>query len=344
MATTAAAMSPALEVFLKIPWSLGVHLMQWTTKDTKKVLYAEVMAEGEDLESARQSALRMAVERAVGVIVASETEVNDQRIRRDEITTYASGFVHDYKLVDQTQHDGRTRVKMQVWVSHSHLRDRLLTQSRGEGQIEGGRISQQIQSFQHSRTSGDRLLGTVLADYPHRAFDVSLDPTRVVVDSQRNMYLQVPLVIGWSEHYIKSLQTAISAINQRTDCGGWFDVCRNVESRITVGGVTGYFDDEVAITLMNQHMLTSRPVLELSLMDSRGITVSRTCWDLPELTQNQYHPRPFVDLGGGRVMINGRAAVRTDIFLPLAGASVDSLDRAEVRAVRAEKCPELRRY
>jgi len=343
MATTAAAMSPALEAFLKVPWSLGVYLMQWTTKDTKKVLYVEVMAEGENLESARQSAFRMAVERAVGVIVASETEVRDQRIRRDEITTYASGFVHDYKLVDQTQRGSRTWVKMQVWVSHSHLRDRLLSQSRGEGQIEGGRISEQIQSFQHSRTSGDRLLSTVLADYPHRAFNITVNATRVVVDSQRNMYLQVPIFVSWSEHYIKSLQTAISAINQRTDCGGWLSVCRNVESQITVGGVTGYFDDEVALTLMNQHMLTSRPVLELSLMDSRGTTVSRTCWDLPELTQNQYHPRPFVDLGGGRVMINGRDAVRTDLFLPLAGVPVDSLDRAEVRAIRAEKCPGFRR-
>lgn len=337
-------MNPALEAFLKVPWSLGIYLVQWTTKDTKKVLYVEVMAEGQNLESARQSAFRMAVERAVGVIVSSETEVRDQRLRRDEITTYASGFVHDYKLLDQTQVGSRTRVKMQVWVSHSHLRDRLLSQSRGEGQIEGGRISEQIQSFQHSRTSGDRLLTTVLTDYPQRAFEITLDATRVVVDSQRTVYLQVPFVISWSEHYIKSLQTAIKSINQRTDCGGWFDLCRGVESRITVAGVTGYFDDEVALTLMNQHMLTSQPMLELSLLDTQGTTVSRTCWALPELTQNQYHPRPFVDLGGGRVLINGRDAVRTDIFLPLADIPVDSLDRAEVRAVRGEKCPGFRRY
>jgi hypothetical protein len=335
-------MNPALEAFLKVPWSLGIYLIQWTTKDTKKVLYVEVMAEGQNLESARQSAFRMAVERAVGVIVASETEVRDQHLKRDDITTYASGFVHDYKLVDQAQRGSRTWVKMQVWVSHSHLRDRLLSQSRGEGQIEGGRISEQIQSFQHSRTSGDRLLSTVLSDYPHRAFNITVDATRVVVDSQRNMYLQVPLVIGWSDHYIKSLQTAISAINQRTDCGGWLSVCRNVESQITVGGVTGYFDDDVALTLMHRHMLTSRPVLELSLLDTSGRTVSRTCWDLPELTQNQYHPRPFVDLGGGRVMINGRSATKTDIFLPLDSISVDSLDRAEIRAIRAEKCSGLR--
>jgi len=70
--TTAAT---GLELFLKVPWSLGIHLFKWMNKDDKKVLYVEVTAEGADLESARQSAFRMAVERAVGVIVSSETEV-----------------------------------------------------------------------------------------------------------------------------------------------------------------------------------------------------------------------------------------------------------------------------
>lgn len=336
------AMAPGLEAFLKVPWSLGIYLIKSTVKDTKQVFYVEVVAEGENLEAARQSALRMAVERAVGVIVASETETAKQRLKRDDITTYASGFVHDYKLVDQTQRGSRTWVKMQVWVSHSHLRDRLLNQSRADGQIEGGRISEKIRSFQHSRTNGDRLLNTVLSDYPHRAFDINLAPTQVVVDPQRTVYLQVPLTMTWSEHYIKSLQSALSAINQRPDCGGWLSVCRNVQSKIIVGGESAHFDDDVALSLMQRHMLTSRPVLELSILDTHGRTVSRTCWDIPELTQNHYHPRPFVDLGGGQVLINGRNSLRTDIFLPLDQMPVDSLDRAEIRAIRAEKCPGFR--
>ena len=103
-----ATAATGLELFLKVPWSLGIHLYQWMSRDQKKVLYVEVMAEGADLEAARQSAFRMAVERAVGVIVSSETEVRDQKIRRDDIITYASGFVSDYKLVDQAQRGGRT--------------------------------------------------------------------------------------------------------------------------------------------------------------------------------------------------------------------------------------------
>jgi hypothetical protein len=334
--------NPGLELFLKIPWSLGIHLFKWMNKDDKKVLYVEVTAEGADLEKARQSAFRMAVERAVGVIVSSETEVRDQRIRRDDIITYASGFVNDYKLVDQIQRGGRTLVKMQVWVSHSGLRDRLLNESRGSGQIEGGRISEQIQSFQHSRQSGDRLLESVLADFPQRAFDIVMKPTQVVVDNDRRMHLIVPFDITWNGHYVNSLKEAIKTINQRPDCGGWLSICNNLQGRIQVGDVTGYFDDQVAVLAMQRNMITSQPVLEATFFDASGRAVGRDCWNLPELTQNDYAPRPFVDIGGGQVTVWNRR-VSGHLAVNLEALPVKNLDRVDVRAVRQAQCPQARR-
>jgi hypothetical protein len=337
--TVPAQASAGVELFLKIPWSLGIHLYQWMNRDNRKVLYVEVTAEGADLEHARQSAYRMAVERAVGVIISSETVVRDQRISRDEIITYASGFVHDFRLVDQIQRGDRTWVKMQVWVSHSTLMNRLLNQSRDSGVIEGGRISEQIDSFRHSRESGDRLLTTVLNDYPGQAFDLRMGNTRVIVDSNRATFLQVPFVMGWNKDYISSLQEAVRTINQRTDCGGWFSVCNNLQSTISVGGVTAYFDDAVSYDLMHKHTLISRPVLELTLFDSSNRAVFRDCWNLPELTQDQYTTRPFVDLGGYRVVISPDRSISSNIFVPLDKLPVRSLDRAEIRPIRQNQCP-----
>ena len=344
-AVAPATAATGLELFLKVPWSLGIHLFQWMNRDQKKVLYVEVMAEGADLETARHSGFRMSVERAVGVIVSSETEVRDQRIRRDEIITYASGFVSDYKLVDQTQRSGRTLIKMQVWVSHSALRDRLLNESRGSGQIEGGRISEQIQSFKHSRESGDRLLESVLVDYPQRAFDIVMQPTQVIVDNDRRMFLVVPFTMTWNGHYITSLKEAVKTINQRTDCGGWLSICQNLQSRIQVGDVTSYFDDQVAALAMQRHMITSRPVLETTLFDSQGRAVARECYSLPELTQDQYVHRPFVggfDRGGHGVLIWNRQ-VSAHITIHLDPLPVKNLDRVDIRAVRQAQCPQARR-
>lgn len=340
--TIPALANPGLELFLKVPWSLGIHLFKWMEKDDKKVLYIEVTAEGANLESARQSAFRMAVERAVGVIVSSETEVGNQRIRRDDIITYASGFVSDYKLVDQIQRGDRTWVKMQVWVSHSSLRDRLLNQSRGSGQIEGGRIAEQIQSFKHSRESGDRLLDSVLSDYPTRAFDITMQSTQVIVDNDRRMFLVVPFSMSWNSNYVSSLKEAIKTINQRADCGGWFSLCQNMQSRIRVADVTGYFDDTVAVRAMQQHMITSQPALEATLYDSSGRAVGKDCWNVPELTQDQYVHRPFVDLDGGGVTIWNRT-VSAQIMVHLDALPVKNLDRVEIRAVRLAQCPQVRR-
>jgi len=337
--TMPAQASAGVELFLKIPWSLGIHLYQWMNRDNRKVLYVEVTAEGADLEQARQSAFRMAVERAVGVIVNSETEVRDRRLSRDEIITYASGVVHDFRLVDQIQQGNRTWVKMQVWVSHSTLMNRLLNTSRDSGMIEGGRISEQIDSFRHSRESGDRLLTTVLNDYPGRAFDIRLGNTRVTVDNSRATFLQVPFVMGWNKDYISSLQEAVRTINQRTDCGGWLSVFNNLQSTISVGGITPYFDDAVAYDLMHRHTLISRPVLELTLFDSSNRVVFRNCWNLPDLTQDQYTTRPFVDLGGYRVVISPDRTVSSNILVPLAQLPVRSLDRAEIRPIRQNQCP-----
>lgn len=342
-AAVPAQSATGVELFLKVPWSLGIHVYQWMTREQKRVLYVEVMAEGENLEAARQSALRMAVERAVGVIVSSETEVQNQRIRRDDIITYASGFVHDYRLVDQTQRGSRTWVKMQVWVSHSSLRDRLLNESRDAARVEGGRISQQIESFQHSRQSGDRVLASVLQDFPQRAFDISVEPTRVVVDAQRNTFLQVSFVMSWNSHYITSLQEAVSTINQRKDCGGWFNRCQNLEAVISVGGTTGYFDDRAAFDLMHRHTLISQPMVEISILDTQNRPVVRECWDFQPLSQSQYTNAPFVDLGGNRVIITPGTRNRADVFVPLTNLPVRNLDRVDVRAVRAADCPQARR-
>ena len=344
--TSTFAQGNALDIFLKVPWSLGIHLYKWISEDQKKVMYVEVMAEGADLETARQSAFRMSVERAVGVIVSSETEVRDKRIRRDEIITYASGFVSDYKLVDQTQRNGRTLIKMQVWVSHSALRDRLLNESRGSGQIEGGRISEQIQSFKHSRESGDRLLESVLVDYPQRAFDIAVEPTRVQVDAQRNANLQVTFRMRWNADYARSLQEAIKAINQRKDCGGWFSICNNFASKIIVGDTTSYFDDRVAFDLMHRHMLISHPVLEIRMLDVNGRIVTRECRDFQPLTQNLFTNTPLVKLGGGDVeisLIDGGGSIRGDYSLQLSSLPTQNLDRVDVIASRLAQCLQTQR-
>lgn len=325
------------------PWSIGITLAQWISKDTRKVFYVEVTAEGADLEQARQSAFRMAVERAVGTVVSSETEVQDMRIRRDEIITYASGYVDNYELVQTQTVDGRTQVRMKVWVASNKLANRLLNQSRADGAVEGGKISQQIESLQHERATGDRLLLSVLRDYPYRAFDVRVLPTQVIMDQNRNPVLQIITEVSWNKDYLASLATAVTSINQKQGCDRLFTPlhCDNVAVKIHAGGASAYMDDEVAWHLFHREMVISQPKFQVDIINTgRTMILFRQCWGANELDQENYSSWRYVDVDAGRVRVNSGAKQRFITNLPIStiGAMPKDMDSVEVKIVRKSDC------
>lgn len=339
LAPPALAAPSALEIFLQIPWTLGVKLSEWVNKESRRVFYVEVIAEGSDLEQARQQAFRMAVERAVGVVVASETEVQDQRIQRDEIITYASGYIDEFESVDVRRIGDRTWVKMRVWVGTSRIRDRLLSRSRSDGRVEGGRISEQIRSFQNERQSADRLLVTVLNDYPQRAYEIQTHRTEVRVDDHRNTYLVVPFTVKWSQPYLRSLEEVLKNINQRSDCGGWLDVCRPApRSLIRLGKTTAYFDDSVAYDLVHQHMIIDHSEFLVTLFDTGGRRVYSRCFAAPEIDHRSYSPWRFIDLGNMEVQVNVGATKVYDAMIQIKDIRIDDIDRAKITVIRHRKC------
>jgi len=331
--------SPLIEMLTPSPLSVGILLAKWVFREEKKMLYVEVVAEGATLQEAREQAFRMAVERTVGTIVASETEVRDSQIMRDEIITYASGFVNDYRLVKQISVARGVQVRMQVWVTHNNLRDRLLSQSRADAQIEGGRIAEQIRSFQQERASGDRLLESVLMDFPRRAFDVRVHRTEVRVDDRRQTFLQVPISLSWNQDYVRSLAEAVKAINQRPECDSMWRVCNpRPVSMIQAPGIRAFFDDSVAHDLMHKHMIIERPQVLVEIKDTNNRVQYRACYSVKELDHNSWSNRYFVDLGGYVATINSGLVERFTVYVPLDKVRVDGLDRVDVSLVRARSC------
>jgi hypothetical protein len=51
----------------------------------------------------------LAVEQALGTLISSETEVNNGRIVRDEIVSYASGYVDRFDIVSTQPVDNMLR-------------------------------------------------------------------------------------------------------------------------------------------------------------------------------------------------------------------------------------------
>lgn len=335
--TATLAQTQFIELLRPSPWTIGIVLGKWLVKDQKKIFYVEVTAQANNLESARESAFRMAVERAVGAVISSEIEVQNYRLQRNEIISYASGYVDDYQLVQQQTVDNQTQVQMKVWVSHSALRDRLLNVSKTAGTVEGGRISEQILSIQRERESGDRILATVLADYPQRAFDVLMEPTRVTLDANRRAQLHIPFWLKWNEHYLQSLKTAVTTINQRQGCDTWLAKCR-VASKIEVAGVAGYFDDTRAYEMADREMVFSRPQVQITLRDTNNTVKFRQCFSVQELDYSNTAAWHYVEIGGMTATINPARTRRHTAVIDLQTLPKHALDQVEITLIRGNRC------
>jgi hypothetical protein len=339
LTVTPVSASLVVDLLTPSPITVGIVLYKWLKQDSRPVFYAEAVAEGTTLQEAREQAFRMAVERAVGTVIASETEVQDSRIVRDEIISYAAGFVDRYELVDQATVNGRVRVHIKVWVAHSRLSERLLNRSADRGRVEGGRITEQIRSIQQSRHSGDRLLESVLRDYPARAYDVQLHPTEVRLDTARRPYLLIPFTLSWNRHYLSSLSEALKSVNQRSDCSGMLARCwpRPV-SVIQAPGVRAHFDDNRAFDLMHQHMLIERPQVLIVIRGSDNSQQFRQCFSVKELDQTDYSSWRFLDLGAGNVTINSGRNQTVHASIPLTNIDTGDLDRVEITLTRIKNC------
>ena len=218
--TSTFAQARSLEIFMKVPWSLGIHLAEWVIKERQKTFYVEVTADGSSLEQARHSAFRIATERAVGVVILSETETANSRLKRDEIISYASGYVDEYKIVDQTERQGRIWIKAQVWIKHSAIANRLLAGSVEPGKIDGERHSAQLSSLKHQQLSGDSLLSTVLNDFPKRSFVTKAGKTNIEIQPDRSALLTVDYIVYWDYRYLEALSESLKNLKPKTPiCG-----------------------------------------------------------------------------------------------------------------------------
>jgi hypothetical protein len=334
------------------PVSIALTIGKWLFgSNRQKVFYIEVESRADTFDAARKEAFRLAVDEAVGSLIVSETEVLDDRVVRNEIITYASGYIDRSEIVEQRREDGQVVLQMRVWVAHSSLANRLLSQSKTAGEMEGDRVHTQIQTFQQQRQAGDRLLMSVLADFPKRAFDVKMYPTKVIMDRHRQPLMYVEFDLSWSQNYLESLGEAVRVINQRTECNSWYNNCPRMHTvEVIMPGILtsnsqSWFDDYAAWSIMTTKMIQSRPVIQVSMLDARGQEQMRNCMSAAELDHSQYREWHYVESRPGKITVNGSRSKRFEGYVSLANMPVDQFDRIEVTVVPSLECaPPNNRY
>lgn len=341
--TAQAQLSPVLAASL-IPSPLGVALTvgKWIYDYASKeqVYYIEVASEGRTVPEARNNGFRLAAESALGSVISSETEVQNGRIVRDEIISYAAGFVERFETVQTTAGPNGYTVTMKVWIRRSALADRLLNRSEQSGQVDGARASVQIQTLNQERTTGDRLLQTVLNDFPGRAFNIELKPTEVL-HQNRTAYMQVDFQLRWNQDYLRSLWTALEATSQKTSRpaavitlgpGGWFK---------GFGG-EARFDDARKLALLTDRMYVSGPAVLVTVRDAHRRPLYSACYlyqELDNMAQYAVTNQRFVEFGANSARINGGYRMPGSIQIPINNAVLEHAITVDMDVVLRNQCP-----
>jgi hypothetical protein len=251
------AMSTASVVLsvIRIALNLGSGKQDYTQVD--------VVSEGVTVEQARLEGFRTAVNQAVGSVVATQTQTQNQRLVRDEIINYSSGFVDRFEILEQQDVGNRVRLKMRVWVAESKLAHRLLGQSHNSQQVPGDKIGTQIETLLEERQQGDRLVNAVMQDYPHRAFDVKVGKSRVKFDEYRRAIISTDVTIGWDSRFVD----AIVNVLERTK-----DPAKNA--------------------WVYQQAVKQEPTIRLTAVDSHGTVLHKECKAFTISPENTGYVKP----------------------------------------------------
>lgn len=289
---------------IRIALNLGSGRQDYTQVD--------VVGEGSTAEQARVDGFRLAVNTAIGSIIATQTESQNQHLTRNEIINYSSGFVDRFEILEQTQSGNRIRLKLRVWVAESKLARRLLGRSHDSQNIPGEQIQAQVQTIVDEREQGDRLVTAIMQDFPYRAFDVEVKKITVTMDVYRRSIVQVPVVVRWNRDFV-------TAINQA------LDLTKN---------------DPVKHAMVYQQAVQSAPVIRLSTVDASGSGLSKSCQEFTMSPHNDVYHKPLQYMlmpVRDRVFFNVRYSLEGTLTIPV-DQTIGQVSQIQATIVSQSKC------
>jgi hypothetical protein len=101
-------------------FSIVLILSTQTTRaqDTDKSIAITVIGNGKSQDAAKQSALRSAIEQSFGAFISSKTEILNDQLVTDQITSVANGNIQSFLILNESQlPDGSWAVTLKVIVS-----------------------------------------------------------------------------------------------------------------------------------------------------------------------------------------------------------------------------------
>jgi len=256
---------------------LAVCIMLTACASTSKSdNYIRTTGIGNTYEEAKHNAFKEAIEYQVGVVIASERISYNDTLIKDEILAYSSAFVDEYKIISQQNIGNKIQVVVDVKLSLLRLSDRILSKGKDSKNLDGAKHNNQYKSFLENKQNGDRILASVLNDYPKRAYDIKQSDYIIKVDAYRDLTLTIPYELSWNPNYIASFHDAIRLVSDGKPSLWTVEkgFAQQYPSTVTVGSEKYYF---------NEFIITNK-ILD-SFMDWNEVRINMEIKDVYNRTQ-----------------------------------------------------------
>jgi hypothetical protein len=143
-------------------------------QDNDKKVSIKVSGSGQTIDIAKQSALRSAIEQAFGTFISTNTEILNDNVIADQISSISSGYIQSYEMLNESQFpDGSWGVTLNAIVSISKLTS--FSEAKGIAiEIKGGlfalNIKQQLLNEQSEIRAVADMVGLL-----HEPMQISFD-------------------------------------------------------------------------------------------------------------------------------------------------------------------------
>ena len=322
------------------PVTIALQVGKWmiSQDNQEEVYYIRVQSKGATETEARTEAFRLAVDQAVGSLLVSETKIKNGNLQNHETINYSSGYIHDFEYVN-IHRGNKVVLQVDVWVKKSRIAERISVENSSECELQGGRIAESFRSLQEQDQAGDRLLKSVLADFPERAVNVQIKNIEYL-NQNRKPILQVEFYVWWKEKYIEALRETLKNVGEEQDtdrdywhglalrgkigCNGWF--CDDKQ----------YVTDQAQGDLIYKQIYGKRPNVLVTILDTLSEPVYNQCWWWDNIQGNSYGRN---QLFGDYTTIYYEAVLNNTLAIDLSNYNISKMDRVELQVVRQSSCP-----
>lgn len=314
-----------------------------TTSDNHTIRVSGV---GITSEHARHDAFIKAIEYKMGSLVLSERESHNLKLMKNEISVFSSGYIDKYNIVSEAVNGKNVVVTVDVVVSDSKIKNRLLGSGTNIKELEGHRHSVQHSSYIRDRLQGDKILNTVLSDYPTKAYSIRQGMHEVRLDAYRNMLLRIPYSMNWNYNYIVSLNEVLSLLQDGSNgfmkpSSGTVTVMAKDPNNLLIGKKEVYkFNDIMRVHKINDSFTGHNEArIQLSIKNKQLVEVYRTCYESNSINGK----KPSYYVLGNNFVLYGNQQDHGLITLPISpnsalSAVLKDAYRVELSIVKLEKC------